>query len=107
MAKYLWEASYSPEGTKGVLKDGGTGRIQAIEKLLAGVGGTLDAAYFTFGDSDIIGIVDVPDNVSAAAVSMTVGASGALSNFKTTVLLTPEELDQAAQKSVDYRAPGQ
>ena len=106
MAKYMWQAKYSAEGAKGVLKDGGTGRIQAVEKVLADIGGTLDAAYFTFGDEDFVGIADIPDNVSAAAVSMTVAASGAVS-LKTTVLLTPEELDQAAQKSVNYRPPGQ
>ena len=106
MAKYLWQASYSPEGAKGVLKDGGTARIQAVEKVLAGIGGTLEAGYFAFGDDDFIGIVDIPDNSSAAAVSLTVGATGA-ARVKTTVLLTPEEVDEAAKKSVDYRAPGQ
>lgn len=105
MARYLWQASYTAEGAKGVLKDGGTGRIQAVEKVLAGLGGTLEAAYFAFGDDDFIGIAEIPDNVSAAAVSMTVAATGA-ARVKTTVLLTPEELDQAAQKSVDYRPPG-
>lgn len=106
MAKYMWQASYTAEGARGVLKDGGTGRIQAVEKALAGIGGTLDAAYFTFGDDDFVGIADIPDNVSAASVSMTVAATGAV-RLKTTVLLTPEELDQAAQKSVDYTPPGQ
>lgn len=106
MAKYLWQAGYSGEGAKGVLKDGGTVRIQAIEKVLAGIGGTLEVAYFAFGDDDFIGIAEIPDNVSAAAVSMTVAATGA-ARVKTTVLLTPEELDQAAQKSVDYTPPGQ
>ena len=106
MAKYLWQASYSSEGAKGVLKDGGTARVQAVEKVLAGIGGTLETAYFAFGDDDFIGIVDIPDHASAAAVSLTVGATGA-ARVKTTVLLTPEEVDQAASKSVDYRPPGQ
>jgi len=106
MAKYLWQASYTAEGAKGVLKDGGTARIQAVEKILAGLGGTLEAAYFAFGDDDFIGIVDIPDHASAAAVSLTVGATGAV-RVKTTVLVTPEEVDEAAKKSVDYRPPGQ
>ena len=106
MAKYLWQASYTAEGAKGVLKDGGTGRVQAVEKVLAGLGGTLEAAYFAFGDDDFVGIVDIPDHSSAAAVSLTVGATGAV-RVKTTVLLTPEEVDAAAKKSIDYTPPGQ
>jgi uncharacterized protein with GYD domain len=105
LARYLWQASYSAEGAKGVLKDGGTGRVSAIEKVLAGIGGTLEAAYFAFGEDDFVGIAEIPDNVSAAAVSMTVASTGA-ARVKTTVLLTPEELDQAAQKSIDYTPPG-
>lgn len=105
MAKYLWQVSYSVDGVKGVLKEGGTGRIEAVEKLLAGLGGKLEAAYFAFGEDDVYLIVDLPDNVAGAAVSLTVAAAGA-ARVKTIVLLTPEEIDRAAQMSVDYRPPG-
>ncbi len=105
MAKYLWKASYSPDGVKGVLKEGGTGRRAAIEKLAANLGGAIDAFYFAFGGTDVYVIADIPDNVTAAAVALTVGAAGAAS-IETVVLLTPEEIDQAVQKTVEYRPPG-
>lgn len=105
MAKYLWEVTYSAEGAKGVLKEGGTGRIEMVEKMLADLGGTLEAAYFSFGDVDVYAIVDVPDNVTAAAISLTVGAGGA-AHIKTRVLLTPDEIDRAAGHKVAYRRPG-
>jgi len=105
MAKYLWVASYTTEGVKGVLKEGGSGRRDAIEKLVADVGGTLEAFYFGFGEGDAYVIADLPDNTTAAAVSLAVGGSGAV-RIKTTVLLTPDEVDRAAHTTVGYRAPG-
>jgi len=105
MAKYMIQANYTSEGLKGLLKDGGTGRRKAVDSLLASVGGKVEGFYYGFGDVDAFVIVDVPDNVTAAAVALTVGASGAVS-LKTTVLMTPEEVDQATKKSPAYRAPG-
>jgi len=106
MARFMFQGSYSTEGVKGVLKDGGTGRRAAIEAALKSLGGKLEALYFAFGDTDIYVIVDGIDNAKAVAFSMGVGASGALSNVKTTILLTPEEIDQAAKVTMSYRAPG-
>jgi uncharacterized protein with GYD domain len=105
MPKYLWEASYNSEGVKGVVKEGGSGRRDAIEKLVSAAGGTLEAFYFSFGDSDVIVVADLPDEQTATAVALTVN-SGGLVSLKTTVLLTPEEVDAAAKQSVDYRPPG-
>ena len=106
MPKYLAHASYTVEGLKGLLKDGGTKRREVIEQLAKGLGGTLEAFYYAFGDDDVFAIFDFPDNVSAMAVSMAVNASGG-ATLKTTVLLTPEEVDQTTKKTVDYRPPGQ
>ena len=106
MPKYMIEAAYSPDGLKGVIAKGGSSRREAIQTMAESLGGIVDALYFAFGDSDIFVVIDMPDNVSTAAVMMTVSASGALSNAKTTVLLTPEDVDEAAQKSVDYSPPG-
>jgi uncharacterized protein with GYD domain len=106
MAKYLWEVSYGPEGARGILKDGGTKRRQVVEAAIKAQGGKLEAFYFAFGESDAYLIADVPDPVSVAAVALVVNASGAAS-VRTTVLLTPEEIDQAAEKSVTYTPPGQ
>ena len=105
MPKYLVQASYTPEGAKGLLKDGGTKRRAAVEEMAFGLGGSLEAFYYAFGDADVCVIVNAPDNVTAAAVSLAVNASGAV-NLKTTPLLTPEDIDQATKKSVSYRPPG-
>ena len=106
MPKYLAHASYTVEGLNGLLKDGGTKRREVIEQLAKGLGGTLEAFYYAFGDDDVFAILDFPDNVSAMAVSMAINASGG-ATVKTTVLLTPEDVDQATKKTVDYRPPGQ
>ena len=105
MAKYLFEADYTVEGTKGLLKEGGTKRRAVVEAAVKGVGGKLETFYYTFGTRDAIVIVELPDNVTATAVSLAVSASGAVV-FKTTPLITCEEVDQATKKSVAYRAPG-
>ena len=105
MAKYLVVASYTSEGAKGVLKDGGSKRRQAAEAALKSVGGKVDSFYFAFGENDVSAVVDAPDNVSVAAASLTIGASGAV-RTKTVVLLTPEEVDQAVKKAPAYQAPG-
>jgi uncharacterized protein with GYD domain len=106
MPKFLIHASYTAEGAKGVISKGGSDRREAVAKVAEELGGKLESFYFAFGDDDVVTILDVPDNVSAAAVSMTVGASGLVS-ARTTVLLSPEEVDEAARKSVSYRGPGQ
>jgi len=105
MAKYLLHGSYSVEGIKGVRKEGGTGRVEAVKALAASVGGSVESFYFAFGDADYYITVDLPDNVAAAAIASAVAATGAVS-VSTVVLLTPEQVDAAARMDVDYRAPG-
>ena len=105
MAKYLVIATYTADGMKGVVDKGGTARREAVEKLAADMGGTVESFYFGFGEGDAYVTIDLPDNASAAALAMNVGASGKVS-CRTVVLLTPEEVDRAAQTNVTYRAPG-
>lgn len=105
MPKYLVEASYTTEGAKGVIKDGGSKRRAAAEQAIKNAGAKIEAFYFAFGDADVFVIVDAPDHASVAAASLAINASGAV-HTKTTVLLTPEEIDQAAKKGVQYTAPG-
>jgi uncharacterized protein with GYD domain len=105
MPKYLLETSYTSEGAKGLLKDGGTKRRQAAEAAIKSVGARLEAFYFAFGDADAILLVDAPDNATISAASIAVNASGAVT-AKTRVLMTPEEVDQATKKTVSYTAPG-
>jgi len=106
MPKYLAHASYTIEGLKGLLKDGVAKRREAVEQLAKSLGGTVEAFYYAFGDDDLFVIFDLPDNVSATIGSMVVNASGA-AKAKMTVLLTPEEIDRATKKRVDYLPPGQ
>ena len=105
MPKYLIEASYTAEGARGLLKDGGTKRRQAAEQALLSVGAKMEAFYFAFGGTDAYLIVDAPDHASVSAASLTINASGAV-RVKTIVLITPEELDQVAKKGATYRPPG-
>jgi uncharacterized protein with GYD domain len=105
MAKYLVEASYTVDGVKGLIAEGGSGRRDAVGKAVTGLGGTMEAFYFVFGDDDVVILVDMPDNVSMAALSVGVSAAGGAST-SVRVLLTPDEIDAAVKKTVGYRAPG-
>jgi uncharacterized protein with GYD domain len=105
MPKYLVQANYVGEGVKGLLKEGGSSRRAVVEKLIKSGGGKLETFYYAFGETDLFVIADMPDNASMAAVALTVAASGVI-NLKTTVLMTPEELDNAAKKTPAYRPPG-
>ena len=105
MAKYLIEANYVGDGIKGLLKEGGTSRRAAVEEAARTVGGSVDAFYYAFGETDVLVIVDVPDAATAAALSMAVNASGAV-RTTLTPLLTVEEVDAACKKTVSYTVPG-
>ena len=105
MPKFLFQASYTQEGVKGVRSAGGSARRDAVAHVAESVGGSIENFYFAFGGSDAYVVLDLPDNESAAAVALTVNsAGGAVVN--TVVLLTAEEVDAAAQRSVDYKPPG-
>ena len=105
MAKYMFTASYSVEGVKGLLADGGSKRRAAAQKAVESVGGKLEAFYYALGKHDVIGIADMPDNASIAALSLSISSTGAV-RLHTTALLTPEEIDTAVKKVVKYTAPG-
>ncbi len=106
MAKYLAYGNFVGEGLKGLLKEGGSGRVAAVKKLFESVGGKLECYYWAFGEYDYFIIADFPDNVTAASVSLTVNASG-FHRVNIAVLMTAEEMDQVAKKSPTYRGPGQ
>lgn len=105
MPKYLVQASYTREGVEGVRTKGGSSRRDAVAETARSLGGNLESFYFAFGDHDAYVIVDLPDNEAAAAVALTVNAAGGAAT-KTTVLLSPEQVDEAAKRSVEYRPPG-
>ena len=105
MGKFLIKASYTAEGVRGLLKEGGTKRVAAVDAAIQAAGGRLEAFYFAFGDTDAYVVIDAVDATTAAAIALTVGASGAV-HQSTTMLMTPAEVDQACGKTVSYRAPG-
>ena len=106
MPKYLISGSYTEEGLKGLLKEGGTKRMEETKKAIESLGGTLESYYFAYGDDDFYFIADQPENVNVVAGILLANASGAV-KLKTTVLITPEEVDKAVKKSMDWRPPGQ
>jgi uncharacterized protein with GYD domain len=105
MSKYLFESSYVDEGISGLVKEGGTHRRTSVEEMFRSVDGKIESFYFAFGDRDVIIVADLPDNASAAAVALKVNAAG-FAHCKTTVLMTPEEVDAAAKMDVQYKPPG-
>jgi uncharacterized protein with GYD domain len=105
MSKYLLEIRYTLEGVKGVKAKGGSARVAAATELIEGVGGKIESFYFAFGGTDAFVIAELPDDVSAVAAALTVGAGGGATT-RTVSLLTPAQVDAAANMSVKYRPPG-
>lgn len=106
MPKYLIHATYTAEGARGILRSGGTARRKAVEELLASLNGKLEAFYFTFGKEDAVLIIDLPDQIAATAVGLAVAASGTIRSHST-VLISPEEVDQATKREVHFHPPGE
>jgi uncharacterized protein with GYD domain len=104
MPKFLVQGSYTDQGLKGLLKEGGSKRRAMVENLASEMGGKLEAFYFGFGSDDFVIILDLPSNMDMAATAVVVQASGMVKS-RVTVLMTPEEVDQAVQRKVDFRAP--
>lgn len=102
----MTHATYAQAGIKGLIQDGGSKRKAAVKQMVEAAGGKLHAFYFAYGDADVVLIAEYPDNATAASVAVAVGGSGAISSFRSMVLIAPEEMDAAAKKSVAYRAPG-
>src|SRR5437016_13363985 len=107
MAHYLFQGAYSSETWRTLVKKP-INRFEAIRPAIEKLGGSIETAWFAFGDYDIIVIVEMPDNVSAAAFALAVGASGSLKSFKTTPLISPTEAIAAMKKAAtsNYRPPG-
>lgn len=105
MPKFLWQVSYTSQGAQGLQKDGGSSRRAAVQRLTEQAGGKLEAFYFALGESDAYVIADLPDATTAVAISVAVSGTGA-AHLRTVPLVTPEEMDLAVKKAVDYRPPG-
>ena len=105
MAHFMFTASYTVEGLRGIRSEGARSRIAVVEEMCESLDGKLETAYWSFGHTDFICIVELPDNAAAAAAATAVAATGAAS-VQTTVLLTADQIDDAIGRSLEYRAPG-
>ena len=105
MSKYLFEANYVGDGIKGLMREGGTKRRDALVDALESVGGSLECFYYAFGDTDVLGVFDVPGTADAAALSLMINSTGNV-DVRLRPLMTVEDLDEAAKKTPSYRAPG-
>jgi uncharacterized protein with GYD domain len=105
MPRYLIEASYTRDGVEGVRAKGGSSRRDAVAHAVEGLGGSLESFYFAFGEHDAFVTVDLPDDIAAAAIALSVNAAGGATT-KTTPLLTVDQVDEAARRSVEYTPPG-
>jgi uncharacterized protein with GYD domain len=106
MPKYLIQASYTTEGIQGLVKDSASGRRADVQSAVKAVGGKVEAFYYAFGADDVVIILDLPDNITAAALGLTTSGSGAV-RVRTTPLLTVEDVDKALEVKMQYRAPGE
>lgn len=105
MGRYLFTGKYTSEGTKGLKKDSATARREVVSNVAASVGGRLESFYFAFGETDTFTILDLPSPEAALALVLAINESGGAVDT-TTVLFTPEEVDEALKLPADYRAPG-
>jgi uncharacterized protein with GYD domain len=110
MPKYVSFFTYSSEAWGRMISAPGD-RTAALRQVLDSVGGSLDAMYWMFGDYDGMVIIDVPDSVSAAAVSIAAGSSGAFKHLETHELFTQEQLGETLARARNttelYQPPGQ
>jgi uncharacterized protein with GYD domain len=105
MPKFLVQARYTIEGIKGLVNDSASGRRADVQSAVKALGGTVEAFYYAFGDEDVVMILDLPNNIKAAALGLTASGAGAV-QVRTTPLLTVEEVDKALDVRMQYRAPG-
>jgi uncharacterized protein with GYD domain len=102
MPKYLFQVSYTNEGTNGLLQVGGSHRAKAVDDVVASVGGTVECFYYAFGEDDAFVIAELPDDIAATALSLRVASAGT-ATVKTTVLIEPKTIDAAVNRNVDYK----
>jgi uncharacterized protein with GYD domain len=106
MPRYLFQITYTETGLQGILKEGGSQQREAMQTAIKSLEGWLEAIYFSFGEIDMYVIAQLPDNVSASAFSMIASSAGA-AKVKTIVLISPEEIDTATKKTINYCPPGE
>ena len=107
MGKYLVQASYTQQGISGLVQNP-EDRSALLQEMVSSFGGKVHSIDYCFGDYDVVVVLEAPDDATVAALAMAVGASGAVTNFKTTVLIPFAQGVEAAKKvaAMNYRPPG-
>ncbi|SDP54814.1 GYD domain-containing protein [Desulforhopalus singaporensis] len=105
MPKYLYQGSYTDKGLKGLMKDGGTKRVEVTRKAIESLGGKMEAYYYALGGTDFFIILETEDNVKAITGTMIANASGTV-KVSITALVTPEEVDRAVKQTMQWHPPG-
>ena len=108
MARYLVQANYTQQGIAGLVSSP-EDRSGVLDSLADGAGGKVISFDYCFGEFDVVLILELPDDIAMASLSMAFGASGAVTNLRTTVLIPAADGFAAAQKAkeITYRPPGQ
>ena len=101
MALYLFRFAYTPESWAALMESPADRRDMLASRLFS-FGGRLQGFWYCFGDSDGYALAEIPDNVSAAAVSVAVKATGAFRTLDATVLLSAEEMVEAMSRAGDF-----
>jgi uncharacterized protein with GYD domain len=98
MANYLFQVTYTADAWAALLKHP-QDRAAAVSKAIQELGGKVVNFWMAFGEHDVVGVIEMPDNISAAAFGMAIAAGGACKHVKTTPLLTIEEGVKAMKKA--------
>ncbi|MFE9653264.1 MULTISPECIES: GYD domain-containing protein [unclassified Micromonospora] len=106
MPKFLLQSTFTADGIKGLVHDGGTGRAEVARNTIEAMGGKVDSIHFSFGKYDTYAVCELPDHKTAAALAVAIRAAGGL-DTRVTSLLTPDEVDEAVRVQPTYQAPGQ
>ncbi len=96
MPRYLVQAKYTEHGLRGIINEGGSKRAEVISRVISSLGGAVESFFYALGETDVYIVINLPDHINACAFSIATNASGAVV-VKTTVLLTPDELDKATE----------
>jgi uncharacterized protein with GYD domain len=102
---FLLKSTYTVDGLSGLVRDGGTKRVEVVRALIEDAGGRVESMYFAFGEEDTYVICELPDHRTAAALAIAIGAAGGL-RVQVTPLLTPAEVDAATRERTVYTPPG-
>ena len=108
MGCYLIQANYTQQGVAGLVSSP-EDRTGVLKSIVEAAGGKVITLDYCFGEFDVVGVLEMPDNTAMTSLAMAFGASGAVANMRTTVLISTADGFAAAQKAkeISYRPPGQ